>query len=214
MVGENLRRLREQRRLTQHEAARLLQGYGLRWSRSKIAAIEAGDRPNVSLEDVLLAAFAFDVPVAELFDGEGDVVLSARIPPLSRRSVGYMLRGIVPPLFRHHRSAEEIMDEEDRLAGRRDVDDEPRVKLIGGTEADQALARRIDVPLKLVTMVAISLWGSTLTDERDRRVAELGELDPGERQARRGHITRELSLIIEDELIDYPYGADGDEQGE
>lgn len=68
--------------------------------------------------------------------------------------------------------------------------------------ADQTLAHRLDVPLRVITGIALKLWDRTLTDERDVRVAELGDLDPGERQAHRGHITRELSKQIEAKLAD------------
>lgn len=56
------------------------------------------------------------------------------------------------------------------------------------------------MPARAVAETAIELWGRTLTDERDFRVAELGDMDVGERQAHRGHLTRELSQQVQAEL--------------
>lgn len=67
----------------------------------------------------------------------------------------------------------------------------------GAREADQTLAKRLDVPARAVTEIAVELWGRTLTDERD---AQLGELPLNERPAHRGRITRDSSNQIEDEL--------------
>ncbi len=64
-------------------------------------------------------------------------------------------------------------------------------------EADRTLADRLDVPTEVVARIATELWGRSLTEERDRRVDALGEMEPNERQAHRGHVTRELAQEIE-----------------
>ena len=46
-------------------------------------------------------------------------------------------------------------------------------------EADVELARRLDVSTAVVIMAARRTWGRTLTEERDRRVAALGDMDMG-----------------------------------
>lgn len=67
-------------------------------------------------------------------------------------------------------------------------------------EADHALAQRLNVAPQIVVDIALQIWGNTLTEERDARVARLGAMDLGKRHAHRGHITRELSQEIEAEI--------------
>jgi transcriptional regulator with XRE-family HTH domain len=201
VVGENLRRLREQSRLTQHETARLLQRYGLRWSRSKIAAIESGERPNIGLVDVLILAMAFNIGLADLFEGNGDVILAGQIA-LPRHLIRELLLG------KHVREQPETWDPDARRENLIRLEQTlaafDTTSHAGAVEADQALASRLHVPVRVITGIALSLWDRTLTDERDTRVADLGDLDPGERQAHRGHITRELSQQIETALSKEP----------
>lgn len=197
VIGQNLRRLRVDSGLTQHEAARLLHRFGLPWSRSKIAALEAGERPSVAFADVLMLAMAFNASLAELFDGDGDVQMAGHIV-LPRRVVRELLLGLhvrQRPDDQHPRARREaLLHLERTLAAFTDTSH------AGATEADQALATRLQVPLRTVTDIALQLWDRTLTDERDARVAALGPMDPGERQAHRGHLTRELSEHIETQL--------------
>lgn len=67
VVGANLRRLRVQHRMTQHEMARHLQQRGLTWTRSQVAAIEAGKRASIGLGPVAVLASALGVRLTELF---------------------------------------------------------------------------------------------------------------------------------------------------
>ncbi|SDD58125.1 Helix-turn-helix domain-containing protein [Actinokineospora iranica] len=201
VVGENLRRLREQSRMTQHEAARLFKQYGLRWSRSKVAAIEAGDRETVSLADVLLLAFVFKVSIDEFFAGDGDVILADQLSPVPRGSVIAIIQGHYPEFPRPQVSQQEAEEREHQDVERLFEIIDARNKLAQATEADQLLARRLGVSVDEVLAASLRLWGRTLTDERNARVVGLGDdLETGERQAHRGHITRELSQQVEDEL--------------
>lgn len=199
MVGENLQRLRERARLTQHELARLLVRRGAQWHRSKIAAIEAGERPNLSFADVLVLANVFNVELAELYEGQGEVTLTEYVT-LSRPMIRDVIRGTYvvggsdkwDPESRHN----ELLG----LARMRADDDARKVASVAATEADRALAQRLHVPAGAVVELATELWDRTLTDERDFRVAERGDMGVGERQAYRGHVTRELSQQIQAEL--------------
>jgi transcriptional regulator with XRE-family HTH domain len=208
VVGENLRRLREQSRLTQYEAAHLVKQYGLRWSRSKVAAIEAGERSTVSVADVLLLALAFRVSITEFFEGDGDVMLAEHLTPLPREWVIAIMQGTYPPpeITQREATEREQGDVEQMFAT---IDAFKRGS--DAIEADQALARRLKVSVEDVVAVARAMWGRTLTDERDARVVELGAVETAERQARRGHITRELSQQIEAQLreVDSPL-SDGE----
>lgn len=205
VVGENLRRLREQSRMTQHEAARLFKQYGLRWSRSKVAAIEAGSRGTVSLADVLLLAYVFRVPIDEFFLGDGEVILADHLPSVPRGAVITIIQGYYPEFQHPHISRQEAEEREHQDVERLFEIIDTRNKLAQATEADQMLAQRLGVDVKEVLAASLRLWGRTLTDERNARVVGLGDdLEAGERQAHRGHITRELSQQVEDELARGP----------
>jgi transcriptional regulator with XRE-family HTH domain len=199
VVGENLQRLRERGRLTQHETAHLLLRRGMPLSRSKIAAIEAGERPNLAFADVLMLANTFNVELAELFEGDGEVALTEYVT-LPRSMIRDGIRGISVLGGSDGWDTENRRNELLGLARMRSDGDAVKAASPLATEADRALAHRLNVPARAVAETAIELWGRTLTDERDFRVAELGDMDVGERQAHRGHITRELSQQIQAEL--------------
>jgi len=197
-VGENLQRLRERARLTQHELARLLLNRGVPWTRSKIAAVEAGERPNLSFTDVLVLANTFNVEVAELVAGDGDTALSPHVA-LPRAAVRDLVRGL-SVLGGADAWDSERRHELSRLASMRADGDVRKTAQFRASEADQALASRLEIPATTIIATAMQLWHRTLTEERDRRVAELGDKEVNERQAYRGHITRELSQQIQTEL--------------
>ncbi|WP_165938572.1 helix-turn-helix domain-containing protein [Parafrankia sp. BMG5.11] len=193
VVGENLRRIREDRKLTQHEAALACRGSGLPWTRVRVAAMERGARETVDMGTLRLLADAFGVEVAEFFAGDGDVVLSPRAQQ-SRSGLRASLRG---------ESESPGIGARDRVLVAPDKSAPVRPRVHGRVipvEADDALAKRLGVGLKDVLRAADRLWGHTLTEERDARVAALGDLEPGERQAHRGHITRELAQQIEQRI--------------
>lgn len=199
VVGENLQRLRERARLTQHELARLLARRGAQWHRSKVAAIEAGERPNMSFADVLVLTNAFNIELAELFEGDSEVTLTEYVI-LSRPMVRDVIRGTYVVGGPDGWDPATRQDELLKLAQIRADDDARKAASLLGSEADRALAHRLNVPARAVTETAIELWSRTLTEERDARVAGLGDMNAGERQARRGHITRELSRQLQTEL--------------
>jgi transcriptional regulator with XRE-family HTH domain len=199
VVGENLQRLRERARLTQHELARLLVRRGAQWHRSKIAAIEAGERPNLSFADALVLANVFNVELAELYEGDGEVALTEYVT-LSRPMIRDVIRGTYVVGGSDNWEPETRQDELLGLARMRADDDARKAASVPATEADRALAHRLNVPARAVVEIATELWNRTLTDERDFRVTERGDMEVGERQAYRGHITRELSQQIQAEL--------------
>lgn len=199
VVGENLERLRKRARMTQHEAARLFARRGAPLSRSKIAAIEAGERPNLAFADVLVMAHTFDVEVAELFDGTGPVAIAEHVV-LSRPVIRGLLRGTNAAEGSVSWDPQTHHAELLRIADVRAEGDALTVSQFRLVDADHALAQRLNVAPQLVVDVALQIWGNTLTEERDARVSRFGGMDLGERHAHRGHITRELSQEIEAEI--------------
>lgn len=75
VVGENVKRLREARDLTQYELIHRWQTFGLNWARSKLSALESGHRPKVSSGEMFIMADALSAWPFELFAGDGDVEL-------------------------------------------------------------------------------------------------------------------------------------------
>ena len=200
VVGENLERLRHLARMTQHEASRLFARRGAPLSRSKIEAIEKGRRTNLTFGDVLLIAHTVNVELAELFEGDGEVSLSEHVV-LSRAAIRDLIRGVSvltasgdwDPASRHN----ELVG----LADLRAAADAEQSAGFRGFEADRTLAQRLGIAASAVIGASVQLWGRTLTEERDARVKNLGDLEMPERQAHRGHITRELSQQIQIELV-------------
>ncbi|MER6527654.1 helix-turn-helix transcriptional regulator [Streptomyces sp. NPDC001508] len=192
VVGENLRRLRQERRWTQDAAAREFAAVGLRWKRTHIAALESGRRETVDVGTLVLLAAAFEVPVPELYQGSGDVLLTPRAGAedhgvtATREQLRAWMSGEHSNLMiRGPQTAFAVLELSDHKTRPIPV------------EADRALAKRLGRNLRDVVNAAEGLWGRSLTEERDRRVAaELADLPIGERQARQGHITRELSAAL------------------
>jgi transcriptional regulator with XRE-family HTH domain len=179
VIGRNVKRLREERVLTQHELAQLWQRHGLNWVRSKVSALEAGKRPHVDGEDLVIMAGSMGVPLAELFVGPSLGKVDLKPDPNAVEVKGSQLH--------------------DFFAGGHDLElavGQPRPM-----QADIDLARRIGIQPSEVAKAAILLFaGRTLTEERDRRVERMGDLTLQERQAHRGHVTRELSVQLEEVL--------------
>lgn len=191
VVGENMRRLRRDRRWTQDTAAHEFTAVGLYWKRTHIAALESGRRETVDVGTLVLLAAAFDVPVTELYRGEGDVLLTPRAD-----ADDYTVTATRAQLREWFSGAESnIMIRGTRAALAAAEHSQHKTRPIP-VEADRALAKRLGRDLRDVVEAAEGLWGRSLTEERDRRVSELGDLPIGERQARQGHITRELSAAL------------------
>ncbi|SQD96285.1 hypothetical protein FMEAI12_3560030 [Parafrankia sp. Ea1.12] len=161
----------------------MCQQVGLNWTRVRVAALERGDRETVDVGTLLLLADALDVSPGALFAGAGGVYLSATALQ-SREGVQRILSG----------AARRELPPEDR---RQMVPAESGESRGSAVDADAALAGRLGVTARQVVDAASAIWGRSLTEERDARVSALGDMPPGERQAHRGHITRELAQEIE-----------------
>ncbi len=85
-----------------------------------------------------------------------------------------------------------------------------RAQESGKAEAEQRVAKRLAMPAAHVGMAAFGLWGHSLTDERERRVAGRIGAEVSDRSARmiRAHATRELErevrLQLEKESYRWP----------
>lgn len=194
VIGENLRRLRTERGLTQDELGRLLGPYP-EWGRSHVAAIEAGNRESIELDTVVALAAALDVSVLDLLAGDGPVRLTSRAT--------FTRAGFREVLSKPRRRWTESVALDGKAAGAfLDLLPGERTPADLGApfQADAEVAQRLGIDPGAVMSAAFVLWGSTLHQERDRRISVMGDMPAGERRVRRGHITRQLTVEIRSQL--------------
>lgn len=197
VVGQSLKRLRKERRWTQDAAASQVSSRGLTWKRAHIADLENGRREALDIGALVVLADVLDARLPDLFEGEGDVLLTPRAdwPEHAVSASRAQLRGW--------------------LAGERSevrIDGHVAIRAAlhpASSKLEAAIAEREGFSLQQVLAAAHGLWGRSLTEERDKRVADLGDLPIGERQAKQGHITRDLAA----ELIEWVANAEGSEDG-
>jgi hypothetical protein len=164
IIGANLRELRGDK--TQEQLAQSVSFFGLRWTRATIAALETGRRDLSKIEELVLAT-VLGRPLTELYDSHGkDVQLQ-----LTTRFAWAMPADSWSKLIRG-----------EPVAGA----NAQRTF----TEAEQKAAAKLGIKPASVSLLAGELWGRSLTEERDRRLAESGV--GGDKRAHAGHITRGL----------------------
>ena len=206
VVGENVRRIREAVGARQDDVAAAARGWGLRWTRSKIAALERGEKALDLAEIVVLAqamgeVAGHPVAVADLLAGDGAVRLSSALVlhrGSLRRFVGgnpvEVLSGDIPG---GPERVEAVMARMPAALARAAAmaGDDTSVALIlhaeeHAGEAEERVARTLGVSKMDVAHLAVGLWGRTLAEERDQRVGD--DVPVASRSAKRGRATRQL----------------------
>ena len=206
VVGENVRRIRDEAGARQDDVAAAARGVGLRWTRSKITALERGEKALDLAEAVLLAEAMGEVSghpvgVADLLAGEGAVRLSPK-RVLYRAALRRFLGGEPVETFDDdvpgayalvQEIAAKILSGLQRavlLAGP-DVDIEAieHAETVMG-EAEERAGRTLGLSKGDVALLSVGLWGRTLGEERDRRVGD--DVPLTSRSAKRGRVTRQL----------------------
>jgi len=180
VVGQNVRRLREQLGWSQEEAAIQLQAQGTTWTKALLASLESGRREGIELGGLLQLAWAFDVPLAEFFDGGDDI----RINDHMLTDAGAVRMAVSGEPF----AAQLSEEAQDQMTTN---------QLMG---ADAALARRLAIDTDTVIATARELWGRTLTEQRDSELAEREIVNELSLPIYRGHITKRLSKELEKAL--------------
>ncbi|MEU8276490.1 hypothetical protein ACFYOK_35950 [Microbispora bryophytorum] len=186
VVGRNLAELRAQWGQTQKEAAAVLQAHGLAWTSANIASIESGRRESIDLGALTLLAEAYDAPLSRFFVGGGQMRLSAEVT-------------VELAVYR------EWLEGTGRLKVTRPTSATQRWVNAAAAEAvhlqaDTELAARLGLNPDDVSAAARTLWGRSLHQERDRRLAAIGEMTATQRRTHRGHITRQLVKELEPHL--------------
>lgn len=220
VVGENVRRIREEAGARQDDVAAAARGEGLRWTRSKIAALERGEKALDLAEAVLLAeamgkVAGRPVAVADLLAGDGAVRLSSALV-LHRESLRRFLGGVpVRVLVRDIPGGPDRM----RVAmakmpamlerAARMIGSGPSVDLVIHAEdhagdAEGRVGRTLGVSKMDVAYLAVGLWGRTLAEERDHRVSD--DVPLTSRSAKRGRVTRQLVEELRTRLLEVDDG--------
>jgi len=214
LLAAGLKEARVSQGLRQEDAAGRARSTGLTtWIRGTIAQAEVGAR-RFALEEVLLLALAYETSVSDLIAGaDTDLVeLSpeARVPVATVRALlaGERLRLATSPL------GTDGQPEQPGTAARRSsrfpdvlgmdrfgLGDREHLRRPGPpSEAERYAARKLGITPEIVAEAATGLWGRTLDDERDRRLSVAPSPSARSRQARRGHITRDLLTELSHEL--------------
>lgn len=180
----------DSRKMTRDEFATEARSWGLEWSATTVADIEAGRRQLRFEELVLVLSWmrraGGSASLGELLDGPGFVRLSPTAQ-VARRDLRKLLDGdedvnvlnVQVPWVK--RSLQEFME-----------DHPPPASLYD--EAEKRLHRRLRIPVQKVAEAARKAWGRSLTEERDHRVGKMvpPDTDPSTVQAVRGRVTRKL----------------------
>lgn len=213
VVGENVRTLRAESGLSQDEVAQKVRPLGLMWSRSKVAALERGDKA-ISLEELILLARAMDPAIgrpmrlSEFFEGTGAVALSSSESILRSTLRRFLSGDEVIVTVRDVPGMPELMKSalsgwKDQLAsqvhlmgpaGSMRISESKRILAARG-EAVSRASRALGLQDWELAAISAGLWGRTLTEERDHR-AEValgdGPRTAGTLAATRGRVTRDL----------------------
>lgn len=200
VIGEQVRRLREEAGLRQDDLSRAARLYGLTWDRARIGDLERGEKALDAEELALIPVFLGValgrlvtlkdlVPVDELLQlsptitGTGEALLEV----YAAKPVGGFVTaegGWLEP-----GSAATVVA--GTVNGRAVVGLAP-------DDAEVKAARKLGVPPIEVAEAALRLWSCSLSERRDRMVAERADAgsDPDRLRAIRGRVTR----VLVDEL--------------
>lgn len=220
VVGENVRRIREAAGARQDDVAAAARGEGLRWTRSKIAALERGEKALDLAETVLLATAmgevaGYPVAVADLLAGDGAVRLSSAVV-LHRESLrrflgGVPVRVVVADIPGAPESIREMMvrmpaamERAASLIGKGATGYLLKHALDHAGEAEERAGRTLGVSKMEVACLAVGLWGRTVAEERDRRVGD--DVPAASRSAKRGRATRQLVEELRTRLLEVDDG--------
>lgn len=206
VVGENVRRIREAAGARQDDVAAAAREVGLSWTRSKVTALERGDKALDLAEAVLLAeamgkVAGHPVGVADLLAGDGAVRLS-RVRVIHRESLrrfvdGAPVKVLVRDVPGGYEWAREAMAKLPAMLGRMvllagddvSVESLRHAENVAG-EAEERAGRTLGLTKMEVAYLSVGLWDRTLSEERDRRVGD--DVPAASRSAKRGRVTRQL----------------------
>jgi hypothetical protein len=213
-----MRALREQHGRRQDDVARAARELGLAWSRSKVAALERGDKALPAEELMLLPLVLAEAQCGQpsladlLPQGSGTVRLGDQTT-MPAAVLAQVVRGedvdlseVTSPSIRRPsviaRAVSDTAPATDSVSAvvtrAASSDTTAATELLAAEraagDAERIAARRLGVPFTAVVAAALATWGHGLTEERDARAAQRAGPGASARsaQAARGHVTREL----------------------
>lgn len=192
LIASNVSRLREDSGVPAERVAQAAEAVGLTWTVAWVEAMEHGQKALgaeqlVALPIVLSAALGHRVTLADLLAGDEPVVLGkgeghAPIENAYLREVvtGSTFKRPFPEVGQDATAlllaSNAAVQEKLRTIREANLDDVD-VRTLGRAEAgsgaaEAKLARRLDVAEIVVVGAAASLWGRSLSDERDARLRD------------------------------------------
>jgi transcriptional regulator with XRE-family HTH domain len=169
LIGRNLRRVRDEAGESQAEFTARLRAFGLPWNRSQVAKAERGER-EFTFAQILLIAVALRIDVGDLLRGDDpdERYALSRDATASQRFLAEMFDETDPRERHLH-----VPDLEAPQTRHWDAHGEGKAIVVPGpTEAEEELARTLGTTSRYVARLASALWGHSLFEERERRLAE------------------------------------------
>lgn len=173
VVGDNVRRLRQESGLSQSEFAGLLSAFGPAWARGKVIALEAGKRDTVTIDELCQLSGCLRAPLTEFFAGDGEMQLGGPTV-VDQADLRWSLEHV--DHVRLNLNAPEAV-----VAFQALVDED---------WAAFEAAQQLDLSLGQVRALARRLFGQSTTKERDARVGDVD--DPGDAAYRRRGVSQQL----------------------
>ncbi len=205
-IGRNVRRIRQERRLSQDEVASIARRAGLGWSPVTVTQLETGQK-SLSAIELLLLPVILRRPLEELIEVEDGLIRATESSHIPHRYLAQFFRNpgtiiISEELFSEespHPDATEVLVEPDidpsvRRAMKKAGLDESllaymMIDAARKGEAERKAARQLGLRPVEVAAFALRAFGRSLTQERNRRAASVRGRD---RRAVKGHVTRSL----------------------
>lgn len=195
--------------LSPEDVAAAARELGIPWRRGTVRAIETGTRKLWASEFVLLPEIFRRAWARRDFAGHPqlsefapEVSFAVGNVDISGAQLSQLLRGrpMSPRAIRQLPPEERRPNNSARLQPRRSLPlgDLPpglnfeRLGREAQGDAEIKLARKLDVNPEAIVIAAHTLWGATLTDKRDEKLAEAGWAHEGSMAQRRGRITLRL----------------------
>lgn len=202
LVARNVRRLRLAAEVTPDDIARASARFGLDWTVQWVSGVERG-KTAVSAENlvglavVLTEAVGFRVGLADLLLGDEPVHLGKMPSAAAGEVAAAYLRELLTaePARRAFSSPEtpfaSVMPDNGNAlsratakmreisnAGLGDVDVRALSRAeAGASDLEEKLARKLGIAPIIVIAAAAGLWGRSMTEERDARLAEVTDLE-------------------------------------
>jgi len=184
--------------MTQEEAAHAIRSAGQPWTVDTVQFLEtgrggSGPRAGVTVQELTALSVAFGVTLASWFDetASWSIATTSPRPPGLRVQLRLSDNSSMDPS-----RLRDLMRGEVPIAGDIAVAATEPANATDFSDAETRAARRLRMTPSELRRLAQRLWGRTLDEERDERVARLRERGPGVLRALRGHVTRELTAEL------------------